>query len=377
MKNLFTLLLTLLIGSFSLNGQCGNLIIGGVIDGPLAGGNPKGIQICATGAVADLSIYGIGVANNGGGSDGQEFTFPAEAAMPGDCFWIGSTTTGWAEFFGFTPCYTSSVGSINGDDPVELFCNGVVEDEFGDVALDGTGLCWDHLDGWAVNNTTTPNAGAFDCADWTFSGTNALDGETTNAGAATPYPNAVQTCPLAATPIELSSFALEAMEARSIKIMWTTASEVGNDFFAIEHSTDGVRFSTIGEIAGAGDSYQSINYDFIHNAPARGLNYYRLKQVDFSRAHSLSEVKSIAVSGAGELEVWPTLVADLTRIDLGDKVMNGELHLINAQGQVVLRQLIEGQTGVYDLDLSQVSNGAYILSLNSNGAILNKRIIVQ
>ena len=29
--------------------------------------------------IADLSIYGVGVANNGGGTDGQEMTLPALA----------------------------------------------------------------------------------------------------------------------------------------------------------------------------------------------------------------------------------------------------------------------------------------------------------
>lgn len=48
------------MASIHLFGQCGNLYIGGVIDGPLTGGTPKAIQICASGDVADLSIYGIG-----------------------------------------------------------------------------------------------------------------------------------------------------------------------------------------------------------------------------------------------------------------------------------------------------------------------------
>jgi hypothetical protein len=51
-----------------------DLVITGVVDGPLQGGTPKAIEICALTDIADLSNYGIGSANNGGGSGGEEFT---------------------------------------------------------------------------------------------------------------------------------------------------------------------------------------------------------------------------------------------------------------------------------------------------------------
>ena len=135
MKKLFTLFAFVLffISSFQLSSQCGNLYIGGVIDGPLAGGVPKGIQVCASGDVADASIYGLGSANNGGGSDGEEFTLPALAISSGDCFWIASESVGFTNFFGEAPCFTAGFAGINGDDAIELFCNGTVEDLFGDI----------------------------------------------------------------------------------------------------------------------------------------------------------------------------------------------------------------------------------------------------
>ena len=38
---------------------------------PSGGSNGKAIHVTATDTISDLSIYGIGVANNGGGTDGQ------------------------------------------------------------------------------------------------------------------------------------------------------------------------------------------------------------------------------------------------------------------------------------------------------------------
>ena len=42
---------------------------------PSGGNDGKAIHVTAIDTITDLSLYGIGVANNGGGSDGQEYTF--------------------------------------------------------------------------------------------------------------------------------------------------------------------------------------------------------------------------------------------------------------------------------------------------------------
>ena len=181
--------LALLLTAATQQAAAQDLVITGVIDGPLTGGIPKAVELCVLNDVVDLSIYGIGSANNGGGSDGEEFTFPAGAASAGTFLYVASEATGFTDFFGFTPTHTSAAASINGDDAIELFMSGGVIDVFGDINVDGTGQPWEHLDGWAYRNTGTgPDGTTFNIANWSFSGPNALDGETTNATATTPFP---------------------------------------------------------------------------------------------------------------------------------------------------------------------------------------------
>ncbi len=175
-----------------------NLVITGVVDGPLSGGVPKAIELCVLNDIADLSDYGVGSANNGGGSDGEEFTFPAGPVSAGTFIHVASEAVGFSSFFGFAPAYTSGAASINGDDAIELFMSGSVIDVFGDINQDGSGQPWEHLDGWAYRNDGTgPDGSTFALGNWTFSGTNALDGETTNGTAATPFPiGAYSSCEL-------------------------------------------------------------------------------------------------------------------------------------------------------------------------------------
>ena len=70
-----------------------DLILQGIIDFsvPSGGSDGKAIHLVATSEIADLSVYGIGVANNGGGTDGQEYTFPAMAVAAGDDIFLASS----------------------------------------------------------------------------------------------------------------------------------------------------------------------------------------------------------------------------------------------------------------------------------------------
>ncbi|WP_420644077.1 lamin tail domain-containing protein [Candidatus Leptofilum sp.] len=167
-----------------------DLLISGVIDGPLTGGIPKAVELYVVNDIPDLSIFGIGAANNGGGTDGEEFTFPADSATAGDFIYVATEAVAFNDFFGFAPDYTDGTAvSVNGDDAIELFENGAVIDTFGDINTDGTGEPWEYLDGWAYRVSGTEADGTiFNIANWTFSGPNALDGETSNDTAVTPFP---------------------------------------------------------------------------------------------------------------------------------------------------------------------------------------------
>jgi len=166
-----------------------SLVISGVFDATLSGGTPKGIEIYVSKNVADMSSCGVGFANNGGGSDGEEFIFPEGSANAGSYLYIATDTEKFQAFFGFEPNYTTGSAAINGDDAIELFCDGQVIDTFGEVDIDGTGTPWEYMDGWAYRNDNTgPDGDYFMLSNWTLSGKNALDGVSNNDSASTPFP---------------------------------------------------------------------------------------------------------------------------------------------------------------------------------------------
>ena len=181
------------------------LLITGVFDGPLSGGTPKGIELYATADIPDLSVYGVGGANNGGGTDGVEFVLSGTASA-GDYIYVVSNGNDdeFSTFFGLSSTFTTNAVNINGDDAIELFDSNVVIDTFGDANVRGSGENWGYQDGWAYRASGTFSAN-FNIADWTFSGINAWDNASTNATSNAVMPIGTYT----ATPVpEPSTYAL-------------------------------------------------------------------------------------------------------------------------------------------------------------------------
>ena len=181
---------------------CGSLIITGIVDGPLVGGQPKAVELYAIEDIPNIDVYGLGVANNGGGSDGEEYQFPTGFVAKGSYIYVTTNAVDFNSFFGFSPNYVSNDVQLNGDDAVELYCNGQVIDIFGEIFHNGINLPWDYLDGWVYRkNNANITGNYFNVNDWTYSGINALDNETSNGTSVHPFPirtfttNALPMCP--------------------------------------------------------------------------------------------------------------------------------------------------------------------------------------
>ena len=180
MKN-FTKLFFAMLFAFSqaFTTQAQDLTLQGIIDFTVPGGGNAGkaIHVKALNAIPDLSIYGIGVANNGGGTDGEEYNFDAISVSTGDDILVARDITvmlaylaNGASEFEHVLLANSDI-SQNGDDAIELFLNGTVIETFGDVDTDGTGEAWEYMDSWAYR--IGANSGvSFDINDWSFGGVN-------------------------------------------------------------------------------------------------------------------------------------------------------------------------------------------------------------
>ena len=181
------------------------MLIKGVMDlqTPQRGASGKAVQLYAVTDVPDLSIFGLGVANNGGGTDGNEVeNLPSISLSAGQSFWCVHSqaisrqgVNPFALYFGDTSVFATGNNNVdyhidtsisqNGDDAIELFYNGDtaadIVDLFGDINQDGTGEPWDYRDAWAYRlDSVNAPATTFDIAEWTIATRDCSDSSTNN-----------------------------------------------------------------------------------------------------------------------------------------------------------------------------------------------------
>ena len=177
------------------SGSSSSLILTGVFDGTLSGGTPKGVELFAIDDIEDLGFYGIGSANNGGGSDGVEFKLTGSIAQ-GEFMYIATEEANFNVWFGFNPDLVDDMAvAINGNDAIELFFDSTkaftgdefVVDIFGEI--DASPTSWSYANGWAYRNSSSgPDGNTFVQGNWMYSGDDAYDGASTNADAANSMP---------------------------------------------------------------------------------------------------------------------------------------------------------------------------------------------
>lgn len=143
----------------------------------------KAIHLLANKDIADLSQYSIGVANNGGGTDGIEYTLPQMSVSEGDEILLAREPDKLSAYFGscyntFDKVFQTDAMNQNGDDAIELYKGATIIETFGDINVDGTGQTWEYSGSWAYKLGSKWKYGGVDCAA----------GSTTTQGATCVYP---------------------------------------------------------------------------------------------------------------------------------------------------------------------------------------------
>ncbi|OFY26644.1 MAG: hypothetical protein A2275_02990 [Bacteroidetes bacterium RIFOXYA12_FULL_35_11] len=106
---------------------------------------------------------------------------------------------------------------------------------------------------------------------------------------------------ISALPIHL--FYFDAFcDGENIKLVWTTASEINNDYFTIEKSYDAITFEALNHISGAGNSNSFISYEYNDSEVNEDVCYYRLKQTDYDGKYSYSQVISLSCEKTNALD---------------------------------------------------------------------------
>ncbi|MDQ6480253.1 T9SS type A sorting domain-containing protein [Dyadobacter sp. LHD-138] len=177
-------------------------------------------------------------------------------------------------------------------------------------------------------------------------------------------------------PVKLTQFKGDLLD-NAISLSWATTEESGSSHFDIQRSGDLQEFMTIGKVMAKGSSTTKLNYNFLDTSPTQGNNYYRLRQVDKDGSFENSRIISVANntnSVAFEILGNPVVNRELKFLLKGDSQQN--IRLFDMSGRTIPFSLIN--TGnIYTVKpVGNLSSGLYILSLQNQGNIRSKKVLV-
>lgn len=172
--------------------------------------------------------------------------------------------------------------------------------------------------------------------------------------------------PGAALPVELLNFDAKVAEAGAADLYWSTATEVNNDYFVVEHADESLQFQEVAQQRGAGTTFEQQDYHYRHYSATPGINYYRLKQYDFSGAFTYSDIKKVNIEVANtSVKTYPNPVSSTLFIHgSSNGQADFQIRLIDLRGEVV-RQAEFAPAVQQTLPLNGLQPGTYFLHWQS------------
>ncbi len=180
-------------------------------------------------------------------------------------------------------------------------------------------------------------------------------------------------------PIELLSFKSVCEENR-VKLIWTTASEIINNFFTIEKSQNGIDFYTIGYVNGAGTTNLQQTYHFIDDEINTTTVYYRLKQTDYNGAYEYFEplaVNKCQDNNDDELiSVFENNGINLLFKSNTENIVS--VKLLDISGKLIYETVENVSEGINTISFqSKPAQGVYLITLTTDKKQFSKKLFVK
>ncbi|MBS1637054.1 MAG: SBBP repeat-containing protein [Bacteroidetes bacterium] len=175
-------------------------------------------------------------------------------------------------------------------------------------------------------------------------------------------------------PIELLSFDA-AKQDRMALLTWATATEHNNSYFVVEQSTDAKNFRQVGKVSAAGNSLETKHYSLRDSLPSVGINYYRLKQVDFDGHYSYSAIRSLNFDDSGlPVKIYPNPAKGMFVIEShSDESL--DITIYSETGMDVYHQVIG--SGKALINAMQLGAGVYTVLIKSSSTVTSQKLVIQ
>ena len=174
-------------------------------------------------------------------------------------------------------------------------------------------------------------------------------------------------------PVNLLTF--EAVkQIKKVLLQWTTDNELNADKYMVERSSDGINYTTIGNVPAYNNGNKN-NYSFTDLQPLSGFNFYRLRMTDLDASFRNSPVRKVNFDNAGDdFSIYPNPVtANKLFVSSTGKITSAVL--FDAAGRMVKLYTLNNRSNT--LDVGGIAKGTYQLKVFTENATHTQKIIIQ
>jgi len=297
---------------------------------------------------SSTTVYAeLGIANQGAASN-PKWGIYANGKLEGDVF-SGSGKIKWV--------INNTSGNVTYKSPIDN--NAIVlEPDHYDIWVTNDNKTVQLVTNSAVLNSANASGGIKDFKDIYVSGNS------------TQYQDNIKISTLktdgsASLPVSFASPLSANVSGGAILLSWKTATEFNNRLFNIYRSTDAINFKNIGQV-------NAVNrpniYTFTDFAPEKGINYYRLEQIDNDGNIFVSKTVNAKFNGSEQKDNFSiTRIASnsITIKVLSSTTQNALVLVYNLSGKLIASMKKELQIGANIIDFPIVgSSGIYFLKVN-------------
>ena len=180
-------------------------------------------------------------------------------------------------------------------------------------------------------------------------------------------------------PLILNNFSVKTDNCTA-HLNWSTSSEISFEKFEIEKTeTNDAKWKTIGTVSAHGHSSTNSTYYFKEDNIFMNnkVVMYRLKMIDIDGSYMYSTVLNALIEcDKQNLSVYPNPVAN-GKLNVGlNSAENVGANLSSVTGQLIEKIILKN--GINNIDVSELSNGVYILSTKFvHGTNQNVKVNIQ
>lgn len=182
---------------------------------------------------------------------------------------------------------------------------------------------------------------------------------------------------LGTLPVTFSNYDVKCTDKGAL-VSWTTATEANSLKFEIQRSTNSNDWKTIDNVAAAGNSNTTRNYQYLDLNG--GVAYYRIRQVDIDGRATYTAIRQTnCTAGQFDVVLYPVPTRDnLTVVIKSGKSVRTELQIMDMSGRTIRRipaQINSGNNTI-NLDVSRIPAGQYMLVSSAPEIEISKKFTV-